>query len=64
MKEPFKGVDLPRMHSPQSVAEHEVLMSFNGDDDAVLFAEWWDEKGTFAFNQWVQKRKDESNANR
>lgn len=58
MSEPFKGVDLPRMHSPRSVAEHEVLMAFNGDDDAVAFHEWWDEVGTYLFNEWMKKQKE------
>jgi hypothetical protein len=57
--EPFPDVDLPRTQTV-GVAEHEILLSFNGDDQAVAFAEWWYEKGTFAFNKWMQKREIEN----
>ena len=38
----------------ETVAEHEVFMSFVNDDDALLFREWFDEIGEDLFNEWVK----------
>lgn len=37
-------------------AEHELFLSFTNDDDAVLFYEWLNSKGTEAFLKWRSKR--------
>jgi hypothetical protein len=39
-----------------SVPEHEILLSFQNDDDAVKFFEWWydDEGGWTTFAEWLQ----------
>lgn len=42
-----------------SVAEHEVLMSFVNDSDAVLFHEWWHDIGCREFLKWVKKNGGE-----
>ena len=56
--EPFTDVDFRREYPGQHVAEHEVFMSFNGDDQALAFQEWWNEAGAVAFNKWLKKRKE------
>lgn len=38
------------------VAEHEILLSFNGDSDAVFFYEWWNAKGWELFRKWVERQ--------
>lgn len=54
---PFLAVDFPRVHPQQSVAEHEILMAFNGDDDAAAFYEWWHDKGAGLFGRWLAKER-------
>ena len=41
------------------VAEHERLLSFNGDDDAEWFDDWWYERGSKLFAAYVNKRSRE-----
>lgn len=42
-----------------TVPEHEILLSFNSDNDAVAFYEWWNEKGWTEFEKWAKRnRKD------
>lgn len=36
-------------HVRYDVAEHEVLLSFNADDDARKFMEWWSNSGEQSF---------------
>lgn len=38
-----------------SIAEHEIMLAFNGDADAELFDEWWNVKGEQAFLAWRDK---------
>lgn len=57
MSDRFTDVSLPRQYPRQSVAEHEVLMAFNGDSDALAFHEWWEDKGAVAFGKWLKKRE-------
>jgi hypothetical protein len=38
--EPFDKVSFPTEYPLTSVADHEVLMAFNGDSDAVAFRDW------------------------
>lgn len=33
-------------------AEHEIFLSFNDDQDAERFAEWWESVGFEAFQAW------------
>jgi hypothetical protein len=39
------------------VHDHEVLISFNGDDQALAFREWWQEIGATYFQEWLDHRK-------
>ena len=39
--------------------EHEILLSFNSDDGAYGFRDWWNEEGTFVFNSFMEKRQEE-----
>lgn len=55
--EPFTGMTFPRFYPQHEVAEHEVLMAFNGDSDALAFYDWWDREGAVAFNQYLTKRR-------
>jgi hypothetical protein len=50
--------DFPREHRTQSVAEHEVLISFLDDEGAEVFREWWAEKGQEAFDRWSLRKED------
>ena len=40
-------------------AEHEIFLSFNADEDAALFAEWWESVGFAAFEKWAKKRQSD-----
>ena len=46
---------LPRQMNT-SVTDHEVLLSFNGDDGASAFVEWWETKGEKAFLAYLTKQ--------
>lgn len=35
------------------VPEHQILLSFNGDDDAVQFEDWWHTEGVQAFSAYL-----------
>ncbi|MCC7424807.1 MAG: hypothetical protein IT428_31435 [Planctomycetaceae bacterium] len=49
--------DMPR-EIRRSIADHEVFLSFNGDDDAQLFYEWWNERGWEEFELWANQEKN------
>ena len=36
-------------------AEHEIFLSFNDDEDAVRFAEWWESVGFKLFEKWERE---------
>lgn len=55
--EPFTDLTFPREYPRQSVADHEILMAFNGDEDAARFYEWWQEAGAAAFAAWLKEQK-------
>lgn len=40
------------------LADHEVLLSFNGDDQAVDFQEWWESGGHDSFQTWLNDQED------
>jgi len=40
----------------REVYEHEVLLSFNGDDDAACFHEWWLAKGESLYLKFRERR--------
>ncbi len=44
----------------RTVHEHEVFLSFNGDDDAVAFIRWWNDRGLNMFAKWTdnERQKD------
>lgn len=44
-----------------STAEHEILLSFVNDEDAVLFAEWWEDGGEELFLAALPRLKKEYN---
>lgn len=48
--------DMPR-EIVREIHDHETLLAWSGDDDAILFAEWWNEKGFAAFSKWATKEK-------
>ncbi len=53
-EEPFEDCEFPSQFPQQDVAEHEVLMSFTDDDDAISFREWWNSEGSVYFNEWLE----------
>ena len=38
-----------------SVAEHQILLEFNGDVDAEMFNDWWNTDGFKLFEKWATK---------
>ena len=41
------------------IPEHEILLRFVNDDDAVAFSRWWnDAGGEKAFRLWAQEIED------
>lgn len=53
--EPFIDVDFPRERAYR-LADHEVLMAFNGDSYAAAFHDWWDEEGAVLFQDWLNRQ--------
>lgn len=51
----FTDVDFCREYPRGRVAEHEVFMSFNNDDDAIAFQDWWNAEGAAAFGKWLPR---------
>ena len=43
----------------RNIAEHEVFLSFNNDEDAVAFQEWLQEEGLAKFDEWMDDRYEE-----
>lgn len=54
---PIPAPELPSHYPDQAVAEHEVLLSFNGDHHALFFRLWWDKYGEKAFLKWANAQK-------
>lgn len=56
-KRRFEDMQFKDEHPVQSVAEHEVFMSFKADDDATSFYEWWnDGGGAELFQEYLENR--------
>lgn len=55
--EPFVDVTLPKTFPSHDVADCEVFMSFGNDEDALLFRDWWNEKGAVLFNQYARRAR-------
>ncbi len=58
--DPLKDVSFPRQHPVKDVADHEVLMAFNGDAEAIAFREWWTDGGAAAFKAWLDAQKSKA----
>jgi hypothetical protein len=43
-----------------SVPEHQILLSFNNDEDALLFLDWWNECGWKAFAKWAKPKENQA----
>lgn len=54
----YDRVQFRRELPPQTVADHEVFLSFEGDSDAIAFHDWWYAVGSAAFANWLTKRKE------
>ena len=50
-------VSIEQYHEAR-MAEHEVLLSFVHDKDAIAFQEWWFPVGMDAFEDWCAKQDD------
>jgi hypothetical protein len=44
--------DLPKEYPQNEVAPHEVLITFNGDEQALAFREWWNSVGYKVFEKY------------
>lgn len=49
--------ELPRIRQ-HSIPEHEVVLAFEGDSDAVLFSDWWQDHGFSLFAEWARGIRD------
>lgn len=58
-KQPLESVCESVRDRTYSIAEHEILLAFNGDADAAMFDEWWNAKGEQQFLAWREKHKGE-----
>jgi hypothetical protein len=52
--ERFQAVSFPQFYPQHEVSEHEVLLSFLRDADALAYLRWWDEEGAAAFGRWLR----------
>lgn len=52
----FTAVTFDNEYPQQSIADHEVLMSFQHDEEAAFFREWWDDVGARQFGRWMDER--------
>jgi len=50
-KPPVLYVNMPD-EIRRRVYNHEVLLSFGRDDDAVMFIYWWNQRGKRLFDEW------------
>ena len=50
----------PRVNEEKIIhpAEHEIWLSFNGDDDATLFYEWWGVEGEKLYQKYCEECGD------
>lgn len=54
--------EIPRTRTvTESVPDHEVLLVFNGDEEAVQFEEWLTTAGWNAFLAWREKEAEGGN---
>lgn len=55
----MKDADVVQVNKETTLhlADHERLLSFNGDDDAVTFDDWWFDVG---FDAYLKYRKQET----
>ena len=49
--------DMPR-EIRREIHEHEILLAFNGDEDARLFYEWWNTQGSEDLEMWANQEKN------
>lgn len=59
-KQPTESVCESVRERTYSMAEHEILLAFNGDSDAALFDEWWNTAGEAAFLEWRSRELEAS----
>lgn len=48
------NVEFKTEHPAAGVADHEVLMAFTNDDDALLFRDWWQLWGQHLFCDYAK----------
>lgn len=48
------NVEFKTEHPAAGVADHEVLMAFTNDDDALLFRDWWQLWGQHLFGDYAK----------
>lgn len=41
----------------RSIKDHEVFLTFNADEDAKDFVEWWYEEGLAYFQDYVRRNR-------
>lgn len=51
----FEDVNFPRQYPQGDVADHEVLMAFRNDSDALAFRDWWHEEGKVMFQDYLDR---------
>jgi hypothetical protein len=57
MSDEFETAHSLKREAHHSVAEHEILISFNNDSAATAFSDWWQDHGAAEFHKWAQLNK-------
>ena len=39
--------------------DHEIFLTFSGDDQAEAFLDWWTDHGLQAFKDWIDEHEEE-----
>jgi hypothetical protein len=56
-KDRFTALSMPNS-CEKHFADNEVFMSFNNDDDAICFHDWWHRSGSANFKKFNDRRKE------
>ena len=43
----------------RAMKDHEVCLTFNGDDQAEAFLDWWTKHGLQQFKDWMDEHEEE-----
>lgn len=58
----FDGMNFLSEYPGNTVAAHELFMSFTNDQDAEDFTYWWNDEGAVMFQAWLDEQRKAENA--